>query len=86
LADRIYAALGMAAAEAGALMVSSNYIHGSAQELIKQHGLKGASSFALGQIEAFEKQGNEDGANLWRAIRGALLDVSDIRFKDDPVN
>lgn len=67
-------------------MVSSYDIHGNAQDLINKHGLKGASGFALSQIEVFEKQGDEVGANLWRAIRGALLDVSDIRFKDDPVN
>ena len=61
-------------------------IHRSAKELIKQHGLKGASDYAADRIKTLGDFHDHDGVSVWRRIRAALLDVSDIKFKDDPVN
>lgn len=67
-------------------MTSSLDIHRTAKELIKQHGLKGASDFAADRIARLLDLQDLDGVAVWRQIRAALLDVSDIKFKDDPVN
>ena len=61
-------------------------IHRSAKELIKQHGLKGASDFAADKIATLTDFKDHDGVTVWRRIRAALLDVGDIKFKDEPVN
>lgn len=66
------------------IMTSNLDIYRSVQELIKQHGLKGASIFAADRIAKLLEQNDHEGACVWRKIRGALLDVSDIKFKDDP--
>ncbi len=67
-------------------MTSEQDIYRSAQVLIKQHGLKGVSNFAADRIALLLERNDHDGADVWRRIRVALLDLSDIRFKDDPVN
>jgi hypothetical protein len=61
-------------------------IHRTAKELIKQHGLKGASDYSADRIKRLIDFHDHDGVAVWRRIRAALLDVSDIRFEDDPVN
>ena len=58
----------------------------SAKELIKRHGLKGASDHAADRIAELLERGDMEGAYVWRQIRAALLDVSDIRFPSDKVN
>ena len=67
-------------------MTPSIDIHRTANELIKQHGLKGASDFAADRIARLIDLQDHDGVAVWRQIRGALLDVSDIKFEDDPVH
>lgn len=67
-------------------MTSDLDIYRAAKELIKQHGLKGASDYAADKIKALEDFQDYNGVAVWRKIRAALLDVSDIQFKDDPVN
>ena len=68
-------------------MTTSNLdIYRTANELIKQHGLKGASNYAADRIATLTDFQDQDGVTVWRKIRAALLDVSDIKFKDDPVN
>ena len=67
-------------------MTSLPDIHRTANELIQQHGLKGASDFAADRIARLLDLQDQAGVAVWRQIRGALLDVSDIKFKDDPVN
>ena len=67
-------------------MTSDIDIHRAASELIKQHGLKGASDYAADRIKMLMDFQDHDGVAVWRKIRAALLDVSDIKFKDDPVN
>ena len=61
-------------------------IYRTANELVKQHGLEGASRQCANRIEHLRNMKDEVGAATWGRIRAALLDVSDIRFKDDPVN
>ena len=61
-------------------------IYRTAEELIKQHGLKGASDYSADRIKTLGDFHDHDGVAVWRKIRGALLDLSDIKFKDDPVN
>ncbi len=68
------------------LMVDDLDIYRSANELIKERGLKGASDYAADRIAALLEMNDNDGANVWRRIRAALLDLSDKKFKDDPVN
>jgi hypothetical protein len=67
-------------------MTSNIDIYQTANELIKQHGLKGASDFAADRIKRLMDFQDDDGVAVWRKIRGALLDLSDIKFKDDPVH
>ncbi len=67
-------------------MTSDIDIYRSANELIKERGLKGASDYAADRIHTLLELGDQDGANVWRRIRAALLDLSDKKFKDDPVN
>ena len=61
-------------------------IYHAANELIKERGLKGASDYAADRIHTLLELRDQDGANVWRRIRAALLDLSGIKFKDDPVN
>ena len=58
----------------------------AANELIKQHGLKGASDHAADRIAELSERGDRDGAAAWRKIRAALLDLSDVRFRGDAMN
>ena len=67
-------------------MTSNLDIHRTAKELIEQRGLKGASDYAADRIKMLMDVQDHDGVAVWRQIRAALLDVSDIKFKDDPVN
>ena len=67
-------------------MTSSLDIHRTAKELINKHGLKGASDFAADRIARLLDLQDHDGVAVWRQIRAALLDVSDIKFEDDPVH
>ncbi len=67
-------------------MTSDLDIYRSANELIKERGLKGASDYATHRIHTALELGDQDGANVWRRIRAALLDLSGIMFKDDSVN
>lgn len=46
----------------------------SANELIKERGLKGASDYAADRIAALLEMNDNHGANVWRRIRVALLD------------
>ena len=56
------------------LMVDDLDIYHSANELIKERGLKGASDYAADRIAALLEMSDNDGANVWRRIRAALLD------------
>lgn len=67
-------------------MTTNLDIYRTANELIKQHGLKGASDYAADRIATLTDFQDHDGVAIWRKIRAALLDISDIKFKDDPVN
>lgn len=67
-------------------MISDKDIYTAANELIKQHGLKGASKYAASRIATSDQIKDHQGANLWRKIRAALLDLSDIKFKHEPIN
>jgi len=67
-------------------MTADTDIHRAANELIEQRGLKGASDYAADRIKMLMDVQDHDGVAVWRRIRAALLDVSDIRFKDDSVN
>ncbi len=46
----------------------------SANELIKERGLKGASDYAADRIAALLEMNDIHGANVWRRVRAALLD------------
>lgn len=61
-------------------------IYTAANELIKQHGLKGASKYAANRIVTSDELKDHHGANIWRKIRAALVDLSDISFKNEPIN
>ena len=61
-------------------------IYRTANELVKQHGLKGASDYAADRIQRLMDFQDHDGVAVWRQIRAALLDLGDIEFNDDPVN
>ncbi len=67
-------------------MTSDLDLYRAAQELINQHGLKGASDHAADRIAELTERGDLDGAGAWRKIRAALLDLSDVRFKGDAAN
>ncbi len=58
----------------------------TAKLLIDQHGLKGASKHAADRIEALRDKGDHAGARTWGKIRAVLLDLSDIKFRDDSVH
>ncbi len=70
----------------GQPMTSDLDIYRTANELIQQHGLKGASDYAADRIATLTDFQDHDGVAVWRKIRAALLDVSDIKFKDDGVH
>ncbi len=67
-------------------MTSDLDIYRSARFLIDRHGLKGASEHCAEQMRTLREKGDLEGVVAWGRIRTALLDVSDIRFKDDSVN
>ncbi len=67
-------------------MTANLDIHRAASELVKERGLKGASDYAADRIATLTDFHDHDGVAVWRKIRGALLDVSDIKFKVDPIN
>ncbi len=67
-------------------MADNPDIYRAANELIKERGLKGASDYAADRIHTLLELRDQDGANVWRRIRAALLDLSGIKFKDDPTN
>ena len=67
-------------------MTSDLDIHRAANELIEQHGLKGALELAANRIQTLRDLKDEEGAATWGRIRAALLDLSDIRFRGDAVN
>ena len=58
-------------------MVTDIEIYQSAKVLFEQRGLKGASDYALNRIEELRELGDTEGADTWRRIRVALVDVSD---------
>ena len=60
-------------------------IYRAAHELIKQHGLKGASDYAADRIKTLSDVKDDDGAAARGKIRATHLDLSDMRFKDDPL-
>jgi hypothetical protein len=61
-------------------------IYRAAKLLIDQHGLKGASNHAADRIADLREKGDHEGARTWGKIRSALLDLSDVRFRDDGVH
>ncbi len=67
-------------------MADNPDIYHAANELIKERGLKGASNYAADRIHTLLELRDQDGANVWRRIRAALLDLSGIKFKDDPTH
>ena len=67
-------------------MVDNKDIYRSAKRLIDLHGLRGASEHCAERIETLREEGDLDGAGVWGRIRAALLDLSDIKFKDDTVH
>ena len=72
--------------EAFAAVTSDVDIYRSAAELIEQPGLKGASVFAATRRRELRDLEDDEGVAAWSRIRGALLDLSDIRCEVDPVN
>ena len=67
-------------------MADNPDIYHAANELIKERGLKGASDYAADRIHTLLELRDQDGANVWRRIRATLLDLSGIKFKDDPTH
>ena len=67
-------------------MADNPDIYSAANELIKERGLKGASDYAADRIHTLLELRDQDGANVWRRIRAALLDLSGIKFKGDPTH
>jgi hypothetical protein len=67
-------------------ITSDTDIYLAANELIKEHGLKGAADYSADRIATLMELKDDAGVAVWRRIRGALLDLSDIRFKDDAAN
>ena len=55
-------------------MADNPDIYHAANELIKERGLKGASDYAADRIAELLEMNDNDGANVWRRIRAALLD------------
>ncbi len=55
-------------------MADNPDIYHAANELIKERGLKGASDYAADRIHTLLELRDQDGANVWRRIRAALLD------------
>ncbi len=53
-------------------MTSELDIYRAANELIEQHGLKGASDHAADRIAELTERGDLDGAGAWCQIRLAL--------------
>ncbi len=54
-------------------MTSKIDIYRTAQELINQRGLKGASDHAADRIAELTERGDMDGAAAWRKIRAAIV-------------
>jgi hypothetical protein len=67
-------------------MTSDLDIYRTAKLLIDQHGLKGASEHAAERIVTLRDRGDHEGARTWGKIRAALLDLNDVRFRDDGVH
>lgn len=67
-------------------MVDDKDIYYSAQNLIDQLGLIGASEHCARRIGRERNKGNDDVAAVWGRIRAALLDLSDVKFDDDTVH
>jgi hypothetical protein len=65
------------------MMISEKEVFMSARALIDKLGLKGASENAAQRIAHLQTVGDDEGVDVWRRIRRALLDVSGIRFRDD---
>lgn len=63
------------------MTVTDREILTSARALIDKRGLKGASEHAAERIATLQEIGDDEGVMVWRRIRAALLDVSEIRFK-----
>ncbi len=57
----------------GQPMTSKIDIYRTAQELINQRGLKGASDHAADRIAELTERGDMDGAAAWRNIRAAIV-------------
>jgi hypothetical protein len=68
------------------LKTTERDIYASAKLLLDQHGLKGASEYAAGRMQTMRDVGDEEGVATWGRIRAALLDLSDVRFKNDALN
>lgn len=67
-------------------MTSDLDIYRAVKVLIDQHGLTGASDHAANRIAALREKGDQEGAMTWGKIRAALLDLSDVKFRDDEVH
>ena len=67
-------------------MTSETDIYRSARELIDQRGLKGASEYAGQRMADLRNLNDAAGVAVWGRIRGALLDLSEVRFEDDAFN
>jgi hypothetical protein len=67
-------------------MTSDLDTYRAAKLLIDQHGLKGASDHAADRISTLRDKGDDEGARAWGRIRAALLDLSDVRFRDEAVH
>ena len=52
-------------------MTSDLDIHRAANELIEQHGLKGASDYSADRIKMLMDVQDDDGVAVWRRIMGA---------------
>jgi len=64
-------------------MTSDSDIYRAAKLLIDQHGLKGASEHAADRIADLWDDGDQECVRTWGKIRAALLDLSDVRLRDD---
>jgi len=64
-------------------MTSDLDIYRAAKLLLEQHGLKGASNCSAERIATPRHAEDRDGVWTWGKIQAVLLNLSDVRFRDD---
>ena len=61
-------------------------IYAIARQLMDERGLRGASMYAADMIDELRSGQDYAGAQTWGQIRSALLDLSDLKFRDDTLH